>query len=273
MTASPPSTADLHPGYPYREQTDHDDDIPNRRYVCPYIAAKVDPITGEPRVLGRADKEAPTYDEGPLHATEVSDNDDMEEEVGEYPFGENAYLDPNFLEAMGTIADRGLASEGLRLVQLDGEKRFLRQWETRLKRRERAIHVKRTDYIRSKEKMDRKQTDVYHRLRGAKAASRLAPLLPDRNGQPGMSFPSPTRPYNKPDERTRRTGACHWCGRNRLDMHQGRDCEDPHTRCRMQAPGRCVVPDHHGNYYSHIDAELCPYNGNNNGIMARSEHA
>ena len=113
MTASPPSTADLHPGYPYREQTDHDDDIPNRHYVRPYIAAKVDPITREPRVLGRADKEAPTYDEGPLHATEVSDNDDMEEEVGEYPFGENAYLDPNFLEAMGTIADRGLASEGL----------------------------------------------------------------------------------------------------------------------------------------------------------------
>ena len=91
------------------------------------MAIKVDPTTGEPRVLGRADKEAPTYDEGPLHATEVSDNDnDMEEEVGEYPFGEDTYLDPNFLEAMGSIADRGLASEGLRLVQLDGERRFLK---------------------------------------------------------------------------------------------------------------------------------------------------
>jgi len=163
MTALPPSTTDLHPGYPYREQTAHDDDLLNRRYICPYVAAKVDPITGELRILGRADKEAPMYDEGPLHATEVPDvNDDMEEEVGEYPFGEDAYLDPNFLEAMGTIGDRGLASEGLRLVQLDGEKRFLKRWETQLKRHERAIHIERTDYIRCQEKIAKKQTDVYH---------------------------------------------------------------------------------------------------------------
>ena len=163
MTASPPSTTDLHPGYPYREQTDHDDDLPNRHYIRPYVAAKVDPITGEPRILGRADKESPTYDKGPLHSTEVPDvDDDMEGEVGEYPFGENAYLDPNFLEAMGTIGDRGLASEGLRLVQLDGEKRFLKRWENRLKRHERAVHVERTDYIRYKEQIVKKQTDVYH---------------------------------------------------------------------------------------------------------------
>ena len=57
-------------------------------------------------MFGQADKESPTYDEGPLHATKVLDvADDMEEEVGEYPFGEEAYLDPNFLQAMGTIAD------------------------------------------------------------------------------------------------------------------------------------------------------------------------
>ena len=123
MTTSPPSTTDLHPGYPFREQTDQDDDLPDRRYPRPYLAAKVDPITGEPRIHGRADKESPTYDEGPLHATEVQEvEDNMEGEVGEYPFGEDAYLDPNFLQAMGTLGDRGLASEGLRLVQLDGEK-------------------------------------------------------------------------------------------------------------------------------------------------------
>jgi len=114
MTASPPSTTDLHPGYPFREQTTHDDDLPGQHYPRPYIAARVNPVTGEPRIFGRADKESPTYDEGPLHATKESDvADDMEEEVGEYPFGEDAYLDPNFLQAMGTIADRGLASEGL----------------------------------------------------------------------------------------------------------------------------------------------------------------
>ena len=32
--------------------------------------------------------------------------------------GEDAYLDPDFLKALGTMEDRGLAAEGLRLVQL-----------------------------------------------------------------------------------------------------------------------------------------------------------
>ena len=193
MTASPPSTTDLHPGYPFKEQTDQDNDLPNERYPCPYLAAKVNPITGEPRIHGRADKESPTYDEGPLHATEVSEVDDnMEEEVGEYPFRENAYLDPNFLQAMGTLGNRGLASEGLCLVQLDGEKRFLDQWESRLKQREEAVHAERMDYIRHKEQTVKRLEDVYHRLRSAKVASRLTPLLPDRRGQPGMSFPPPT---------------------------------------------------------------------------------
>ena len=180
MTTSPPSTTDLHPGYPFREQTTHDGDLPGQHYPRPYVAARVNPVTGEPRIFGRADKESPTYDEGPLYATKESHvADDMEEEVGEYPFGEDAYLDPNFLQAMGTIADRGLAAEGLQLVQLDGEKRFLKQWETRLKKREHDVHVERTDYIRHKEQAARKQTEVYDRLREAKAASRLSPLLPD----------------------------------------------------------------------------------------------
>ena len=114
MTASPPSTTDLHPGYSFREQTDQDDNLPNKQYPRPYLAAKVNPIMGEPRIHGRADKESPTYDEGPLHVTEVQEvEDNMEEEVGEYPFGEDAYLDPNFLQAMGTLGDRGLASKGL----------------------------------------------------------------------------------------------------------------------------------------------------------------
>ena len=40
--------------------------------------------------------------------------------------GEDAYLDPDFLKALGTMEDWGLAAEGLRLVQLDGESRHLK---------------------------------------------------------------------------------------------------------------------------------------------------
>jgi hypothetical protein len=37
----------------------------------------------------------------------------MEDEVATYPFGENAYLDTDFLQALGGLDDRGLAAEGL----------------------------------------------------------------------------------------------------------------------------------------------------------------
>jgi hypothetical protein len=67
--------------------------------------------------------------------------DDIYDEVASYPFGEDAYLDTDFLRAMGNVDDRGLAAEGLRLVQLQGEFRHLEQWQKWLEMRERAIHL------------------------------------------------------------------------------------------------------------------------------------
>jgi hypothetical protein len=56
--------------------------------------------------LGRAEKGAATYDEGPLMAQpmKVVEND-IEEEIATYPIRENTYLDTDFLQAMGTLND------------------------------------------------------------------------------------------------------------------------------------------------------------------------
>jgi hypothetical protein len=47
--------------------------------------------------------------------------DDVEDEVTSYPFGEDAYLDTDFLRAISNIDDRGLAAETLRLAQIQSE--------------------------------------------------------------------------------------------------------------------------------------------------------
>jgi hypothetical protein len=57
----------------------------------------------------------------------------IEEEIATYPFREDAYLDTNFLQAMGSLDDRGIAADSLRLVQLQGEFWYLEQWQKRLK--------------------------------------------------------------------------------------------------------------------------------------------
>jgi hypothetical protein len=61
---------------------------------------------------------------------------DIEDEVASYPLGKDAYLDTDYLRAMGNLDDRGLAMEGLHLVQLQGEFRYLEQWQKHLKTRE-----------------------------------------------------------------------------------------------------------------------------------------
>jgi hypothetical protein len=81
-------------------------------------------------VLGKAEKGAPIYDEGPLVAqpwTVV--RNDFKDEVTTYPLGENVCLDTDFLQALGELNDQGLAAECLRLTQLDGEFHYLEQWE------------------------------------------------------------------------------------------------------------------------------------------------
>jgi hypothetical protein len=114
---SPTLTENIHPGYLYRENIGDNDDLPRPHYSQPYLAAQVDYVSGEPRMQGKDKKGDIPYDEGPLTATPMEViYDDIEEEVASYPFGEDAYLDTDFLRAMGNIDDRGLAAEGLRLV-------------------------------------------------------------------------------------------------------------------------------------------------------------
>ena len=48
---------------------------------------------------------------------------------------------------MGEMDDRGLAAEGLRLVQLDGEFRHLKHWERKLAERERTNSIERGELI------------------------------------------------------------------------------------------------------------------------------
>jgi hypothetical protein len=192
-------TESLHPGYPYRENIGDNDDLPRQHYSQLYLAAQVDCANGEPRVRGKDEKGDIPYDEGPLTAQPMEVvYDDIEDKVVSYPLGEDAYLDTDFLRAMGNIDDRGLAVEGLCLVQLQGEFRYLEQWQQRLKTRERAIHLERGDLIQKKCAAHARQTEVYKCLHAMKVASRLVPRLIQRLEGPSMSFPHPTQPYEHP---------------------------------------------------------------------------
>jgi hypothetical protein len=42
--------------------------------------------------------------------------EDIEDKVAMYPFREDAYLDIDFLRAIGNLDDRGLAAKALRLA-------------------------------------------------------------------------------------------------------------------------------------------------------------
>jgi hypothetical protein len=274
---SPALTENLHPGYPYRENIGDNDDLPKPHYSRPYLAAQVDYVTGDPRIRGKDEKGDIPYDEGPLTVTPFNTvAEDIEDEVATYPFGEDAYLDTDFLRAMGNLDDRGLAAEGLRLVQLQGEFRYIDQWQRRLEKREQEIHLERGDLIQKKHAAHARRTEIYKRLRAAKAASRIAPRLIARPEGPSLAFPHPTRPYHFPSKEEKRKGTpCHWCGSNSLLYgHKSRDCGLPHQRCDQYKPGRCAVPEHHGGYYSYLDhPRACPYNGNHQGVLLSGEHA
>jgi hypothetical protein len=196
---SPTRTENIHPGYPYRENIGDNDDLPKLHYSHPYLAAQVDYVTGDPRIRGKDEKGNIPYDEGTLTVNPFDTvPEDIEDKVATYPFGEDAYLDTDFLQAIGNLDDRGLAAESLRLVQIQGEFRHLEQWQRRLEKREQAIHLERGDLIQKKQAAHTRQTDVYKRLRAAKAASRIAPRLIAQPEGPSLAFPHPTRPYQFP---------------------------------------------------------------------------
>jgi hypothetical protein len=95
---SPALTEDLHPGYPYRENLQENDDLPLRNYPRPYLAAQTDQVSGDPRVWGKEEKGSIPYDEGTLTAQPMKVvYDDIEDEVTSYPLREDAYLDTDFL--------------------------------------------------------------------------------------------------------------------------------------------------------------------------------
>ena len=161
--------------------------------------------------------------------------------------GEDAYPGtPDFLKALGTTEDRGLAAEGLRLVQLDGEFRYLKHWEKKLAERERANIMERGELIRRQNEATKRQGEIYERLRGARAAARLSRFLPYRNGRPGLSMSNTGQPYQHPTEGERRQPSreCYWCGeRSALYGHHGRDCQHPHVRCaRLSRRGTMPCP-------------------------------
>ncbi len=103
---SPTTTKSTHPGFPFRKKTDLNDNLPKEAYERPYLAAKVHATNGDPRVIGTDGINQLLYDEAELTAQPMKEVDkDMENEVSSYPFGENAYLDPGYLQALGALED------------------------------------------------------------------------------------------------------------------------------------------------------------------------
>jgi hypothetical protein len=175
---SPALTENIHPRYPYRENLGENDDLPERTYPRLYLATQTDQVSGDPRIRGKEEKGSIPYDEGTLTAQPMEVvYDDIEDEVALYPLGEDAYLDTDFLRAMGNIDNRGLAAESLCLVQLQSEFRYLEKWQKRLETREQAIHLEQGDLIQKKRAAHTRQTEVYKRLCATKAASRIVPRL------------------------------------------------------------------------------------------------
>jgi hypothetical protein len=114
LTISPTLTKALHPGYPYQEKGFDNLNIAPNTLPRPYVAIQVDKSNSNPCIYGKKEKDTPTYDEGPLYAQEVNPVDnDFEAQVVSYPWGEDTYLDTNFLQALKTIGDRGLMAKEL----------------------------------------------------------------------------------------------------------------------------------------------------------------
>ena len=279
LNPSPTPTEDDTPDYPYRPFLgDEEDDIPTNVRTHPYLAAQTNKANGDPRLLGTKGANVPVYDEGPLNALPRPWLGGEEDQgVLKYNIGEDAYLDPDFLKALGTTEDHGLAAEGLRLVQLDGEFRYLKHWEKKLAEQEWANVVERGELIRKQNEATKKQRDIYGRLRDTRTAACLERLLPYHNGRQGLSVSTPGQPYLHPTEGERRQASreCYWCGeRSMLYGHHGRDCQHPHVRCARLSRGQCVVPSHHTEYHSHLlNTNECPYNGDHGGVLQRGDHA
>ena len=83
---------------------------------------------------------------------------------GEYGVGGDAYLNSQFLVALGSLADQRLNAECLRMVQAECEKRSLERWEGHLEARERALLTERQGYQQAKRAHNTKVADIKIRL-------------------------------------------------------------------------------------------------------------
>ena len=209
-TPSPTPTDNLHLGYPYREYIGNEADLPDDVTPHSYLSAQVNRCSGEPRVLGTAGKNEPVYDEAPLVAQSHrigGDDLEMDDEHTVYPFGENAYLDPDFLRALGDLDDRGLAADALCLLQLDGELRYLDHWEKAVRTCEQEVVRERGELIQKQQAAFRRRKTVYERLRQAGAALRLQLQFPEVPNHPLMGFDAQ---FNSPHPLDRQQqGGCH----------------------------------------------------------------
>ena len=154
-------TWELHPGWPYQERTNIDDNIPATKIKGPYVAIMVD-NAGDPCIVTKKDCDAAAYNEGPLHSQPVEimleeeEDHTLDPEGKEYIYGENTTLDCTFLTALGSLLDRGIAAENLRLVQLEGEERALQRWEQELRAQETSLTRQRNRYYEAKNKVQQR---------------------------------------------------------------------------------------------------------------------
>ena len=119
-------------------------------------------IDGDPRIIRKADRKGPPYDEGWLTTIPVNDVDkDIEDGTGgDYAIGGEMYLDSQFLSALGSLADCGLNAECLRMVHTDTKKCALRRWEQGLEARERALLTERQGPEQAKRTHNTEVTDM-----------------------------------------------------------------------------------------------------------------
>jgi hypothetical protein len=186
-------------------------------------------------------------------------DDNIESSIVDYPFDENSYLDPQFLTSMGNKEDRGLAAEGLRLVQLDTDTRSLNKWEQRLTKLEAFVHQERIKYMAKRTALQKTKDDIHRRLRAAKARTHIARNMAVQYGE---SLPFQTTRQQTHQERIH---GCHWCERSGLWGHKDKDCEQPHIRCTLLKPQRCLVPNFHSGYHSYLETNGCLYAGDHKG--------
>ena len=98
LNNSPTNTEPLHSRYPFWEHTDNNNDLSEQHYSCPYLAIKVNSTIRDSCIVGKEHMTSARYDEGSLKAQPMMIvEEDFEDQVGCYPFRENAYLDLNIL--------------------------------------------------------------------------------------------------------------------------------------------------------------------------------